>query len=205
MTILEAIVQLVGQAVTLCAAGVAACAWPLTLVIIILAFRKQIPPALSRISELVFPGGRIVFGWGDASVDQATGPKLHEQEAEAAEQVSAYGPNAEEGIRWQNTANLFWLGRDLMWTMDMLLRGAPGDQIRDGLAQSLHHVKSMRFARSSTGAQIESQLAQLKAEADDIHEWTPDKRDWFTRQLFSITGRAGALASANQPDYKPRP
>lgn len=205
MTVAEAIVELVGQAATLCAAGMTACAWPLTLVIIILAFRRQIPPALSRVSELVFPGGRVVFGWGDASVDQAVGPKSPDEKVGAPQPASADEPAAGEGIRWENSGNLFWLGRDLMWTMDMLLRGAPGDQVRHGLAQSLHHLNSMEFSSSSTGAQVESQLTLLKAEGDAVREWTPEKRDWFTRKLFSVVGRIGALASSNQPDYRPRP
>jgi hypothetical protein len=38
------------------------------------------------------------------------------------------------------TGNLYWLGRDLMWIADTLLRQGPVEQIIIGLDQALHHL-----------------------------------------------------------------
>jgi hypothetical protein len=45
------------------------------------------------------------------------------------------------------TGNLYWLGHDLMWTADMLLRGGPAEQVLIGLDQALHHLDKVEMAK----------------------------------------------------------
>ena len=150
MSIGQILLEVLAQLFALCGAW----AWPVVVLLVLVVFRKQIPGILGRVRELAFPGLRIAFGYGEASVDPVAELEAHVVGVPvAAEEVSAlaHGPDAapeeslKPGIRWENSGNLFWLGRDLMWTMDMLLRGAPAEQIRFGLGQSLHPFGSWAF------------------------------------------------------------
>jgi hypothetical protein len=38
------------------------------------------------------------------------------------------------------TGNLYWLGHDIMWTADVLLRKSPSEHVLIGLAQARHHL-----------------------------------------------------------------
>jgi hypothetical protein len=213
MSVEEVVLALVGYGVAVCTAGLGACAWPLGLILIVLLLRRHVPLALSRLKEVTFPGGKMtMLGYGSASVDEERGPVVVGEELEVPAETEAEGleaqpeaePSEDERIRWENSGNLFWLGRDLMWTLDVLLRGAPGDQIRHGLRQSLHHVRSMGFAKSPYGARIEGQLEALAVRAEQTREWTATDRDVLAKQLFSLTSRIGAMAAGNQTDYEPR-
>jgi hypothetical protein len=206
MSVEEVVLALVGYGVAVCTAGLGACAWPLGLLLIVLLLRQHVPLLLSRVREVSFPGGKVVV-WPTASVDAGGGVVVAEEELEVGPEAEAEVLEAVEvegeGIRWENSGNLFWLGRDLTWTVDMVLRGAPGDEIRGGLRQSLHHVRSMGFPRTRHGAWVERRLERLAARAEFTREWTTGDRDVFAKELFSLTGKIGAMASSNQPDYEP--
>jgi len=140
------------------------------------------------------------FEFGDASIDKPVQQPSPEPETESA--AKAKQPKG-DSIKWGKTGNLFWAGNDLMWTIDVLLRGAPRERIARGLKQSLHHVSSLGFV----GTPIESRLARLKAEADSTlqKDWTPSRRNEYARELFSLITDIGQRASANQVDYEPTP
>lgn len=157
----------------------AALAWPCVLLVIVLTFREHIAKLLERLEEAAFPGGKASFRpvrYGDASVDK-------EQLASGSETKPVVRPEVpgKQGIKWENSGNLFWVGYDLMSAVDFLLRGAPRDMILHSFRQSLHHVRSLCIWAPS----VEGRLAEFYAEAERTPElgWTRAKRDSYPKEL----------------------
>lgn len=122
---------------------------------------------------------------------------------EETEPLAKVEQRAESSINWGNSGNIFWTGHDLMWTIDVLLRGAPRDTIVHGLRQSLHHIRSL----GSGGTPIESRLARLKADAERTleNDWTTLERNKYAKEIGAIISHIGQLAGANQQDFESRP
>ena len=112
-------------------------------------------------------------------------------------------PGPLKSVNWDNTGNLFWVGYDLMSGIDFLLRGAPRDKILHALRQSWWHVTCLRIDVPS----IEGRLAELNADAEKTPEWdwTQEKRDAYSKEVYSIIGELGDLAADNQPGFDPTP
>jgi len=176
-------------------------AWPLVVLVFVILCRNQIRGLLERLEKAKLPGGtEASFRYGEASID--TLPQQLYPGAETEPVTKAQQPTG-DSIKWSNSGNLFWVGYDLMWTIDMLLRGAPRERIVRGLRHFLHHVRSLGF----TNPPIESKLAKLKADAENTlqKDWTPSLRDYYARELGSIGHHIGKLAEKNQSDYEPNP
>jgi len=175
-----------------------ALAWPLLTLVLVCIFKEDISDLLKRIQKAKYPGGEATFGYGEAPIDKATELPSAEVKAEPVPKPEQPKENA---IKWRNSGNLFWLGHDLVWTIDVLLRGGPRQHIVHGLRQSLHHLRSLGFV----GTPIESRLGRLKANAESSLEkdWTPPQRSDYTQELASVVRAIGDLAEANQPDFEP--
>ena len=50
---------------------------------------------------------------------------------------------APSDAKWDNVADLFWLGSELDWTAQTVLRGAPKERIVHGLTQSYQHCSQI--------------------------------------------------------------
>ncbi len=101
--------------------------------------------------------------------------------------------------KWTNSANLFWLGDDLMWTMQISLRGMDPKGIFRGLNTSSHHLASLNLTDSSPG----KHLAKLLHEVQSVEfQWTERQRVWFATEIDSICVEFGRLAAQNQPDFE---
>jgi len=172
--------------------------WPLLVLVFVWLFKNDIRGLVKRLVKAELPGS--AFEFGDASIDKPVQQPSPEPKTESV--AKAKQPKR-DSIRWGNSGNLFWAGHDLMWTIDVLLRGAPREKIAYGLKQSLHHVSSLGLV----GPPIESRLARLKAEADSTlqKDWTPSLRNEYARELTSLINDIGKRADANQVDYEPTP
>jgi hypothetical protein len=67
-------------------------------------------------------------------------------------------------VKWENVASLFWLGNDLDWTAQTVLRGAPKEKILHGLTQCCHHISELGLMGSVPG----TQLSSLKFTSGDL-------------------------------------
>jgi len=176
-------------------------AWPLFAIMLVFVFRNDIRQLLKRLQTAKLPGGtEAIFEYGEASVDKSAQPAPSKS---APAQILANEKPLSDQIRWNNTGNLYWLGHDLMWTIDVTLRNAPRETIVYGLRQSLHHAQCLGF----TGTPLESRLARLKSDADRSlqQDWTTEKRTLLVNELASLRDEIGSLASSHQPDFRPNP
>ncbi len=176
--------------------------WPFVVlvigVLVLLLFRKDIKNLLNRLKTAKWPGGtETSFNYGEADIDK---PSKKEKNNLSIDNV----PLARySGVKWNNSGNVFWLGHDLVWTIDVIIRGAPRDTIIHGLQQSLHHIHSIGF----TTTPIESRMSSLLENAEKTLEsdWTPDKRNIYADEVAAVINYIGKLAESNQADFKSRP
>lgn len=99
------------------------------------------------------------------------------------------------------TGSLYWLGHDLMWCADILLRGAPGKEVRKGLDQAIHHLSQVGMDGSSIYQDLEHMRERLVSSED----LTPSLRDEYASQLGFIIDRIGAIAEKAQHDFEEPP
>jgi len=176
-------------------------AWPFVALVIgilvLFLFKKDIRNLLNRLKTAKWPGGtETSFNYGDADVDK---PAKKEKGGVVIDNTPS---SRYMGVKWNNSGNVFWLGHDLVWTIDVIIRGAPRDRIVHGLRQSLHHIRSLGF----TATPIESRLNRLMDNAEKSLEadWTPAERNKYADEVATIIEYIGKLAEGNQTDFKPK-
>lgn len=101
--------------------------------------------------------------------------------------------------RWDKSGNVYWLGHDIMWTVDMLLRGAPRSIIQHGLGVTGAHLSSLGLENDIAGDFVRSASADLQG--DTTETMPAPHREMLAQQLLRMAGRLGGLAAANQPDF----
>jgi hypothetical protein len=99
------------------------------------------------------------------------------------------------------TGSLYWLGHDLMWTADALLRRGPPEDVLVGIAQARHHLTQVGLQ----GTPIEGEIRALYELIRQSGELTPSLRDSCASQLGSVIDRIGMAAEAAQPNFEEPP
>jgi hypothetical protein len=99
------------------------------------------------------------------------------------------------------TGNLYWLGHDLMWTADTLLRQGPVEQVIIGLDQALHHLVHVGLRETP----IELDLQALRAQIQFSKELSASLRDEYANKIGTIIDRIGATLEAAQADFQVPP
>jgi len=128
------------------------------------------------------------LAWGHASLDK---PLSRVHHSESAEIPTPF-------IETMATGSLYWLGHDLMWSADTLLRGGPREQVLIGLDQGLHHLRQVGLGKTP----VESDILHLHDLIQQSKELPPSLRDEYANQLGSLIDRIGATAEAAQHDFQ---
>lgn len=163
-------------------------AWPVTVMVALFSFlfmfKEQIKEVLGRIRSAKFPGGAEVM-FSDLST------------AQRDEIAKVVEPDRGSG-NWTKAGNIYWLGHDLMWTMDVLLRNAPKQYIVHGLRQSLYHLTAIDLEETRFGTSI-SQLLDSASKSMES-DWTDERREQAATDLRTLTDELGTLATLEQPE-----
>lgn len=104
-------------------------------------------------------------------------------------------------LRSSATGSLYWLGHDLMWTADILLRKGPAEQALIGLAQARHHLVQVGLG----GTSIEYEILSLSDTIKLSEELSSPLRDKIASQLGSLIDRIGTVAEATQTNFQVPP
>jgi diguanylate cyclase (GGDEF)-like protein len=102
-------------------------------------------------------------------------------------------------IRWQNSGNTFWLGHDLMYSMQVALHGAPKDEIVRALKQSYYHLKSLGLEGDHIGHFLRDLLSAAESAAP---VWDSTFRQRLAAKIDAVIQQLGALSANNQPDFE---
>jgi len=174
--------------------------WPCTVLILAFVFRRNVRNLITSLTEAKI--GDKVFKFGQANSDRIltdvaegniTSP-VYDQPKFTTSQTS---------IKWEKSANLFWLGNDLEWTAQTILRGAPKKNIVHGLTQCYHHSSELGLGTTDAGKLLLNLKSQteLLSDADLNRGW----RDSFSQRIYKVVHDFGVLANANQPNFRPNP
>ena len=173
--------------------------WPLMFLILgalfMLLFKKSIANRLKQLKTI--NAKKLVLGFEEPIIDISTQQDLIAKKVEPTSKIP------KDDIKWNKSGALYWLGSDLVCTIDVISRGASRDTIIHGLRQSLLHLQEVGFA----GSHMESSLKQMINDAKNLREkdWHQVRRNWATLQLTQIRNDIGKLAVDNQPGFKHRP
>lgn len=147
---------------------------------------KLYPPGAFRQEEYFF---RLAYG--RSSFDKQTSGSV------PSKRPAATGST----LNAQATGSLYWLGHDLMWTADTLLRQGPPEHVRIGIDQALHHLVHVGLGRTP----IEEKLRSLHDVVRTSDELSPSLRDEYASQIGSIIDQIGATAESAQADFQVPP
>ena len=103
-------------------------------------------------------------------------------------------------MEWGKSGDLYWLGHDLMWTLDVMLRGADKPEILHGIRQSIHHAREL--ALTVCAQRLEKLHDAVNSAPESL---TTSHRDEFGIELRRITDQFGAIAEAAQPGFRASP
>jgi len=174
-------------------------AWPFIVLLLgalfMFLFRK---PIVNRLKQLkIIDAKKGVLRFGESPID------ISVQQDLTATKVEPMPTKSKDAITWNKSGALYWLGYDLMWTIDAILRGGSKDIIIHGLKQSLLNLQEIGL----TGSYMELSLKTMIHDTKNSHEkdWTQVRRNWAAIKLTSIKYSIGKLAIENQPGFKYRP
>ena len=165
-------------------------AWPVTVLSLAWILRHEVRAVIGRMESAKLPGGTEI-SFGKASIDN-----LEERRPPAVT-----GPTTTPGD-WTKTGSIYWLAADIMSTIDVILRNAPGSTIIHGLRQSVHHLNQLELTESSPGIQLKRLYESAKQVLES--EWTSELRNRYSVDLRRISDQLGALAESQQPNFKAR-
>lgn len=163
-------------------------AWPLIALFMFLAVRQPLSKLISglRPKRASTPWGTYEF---DTLVPGGAAP--------------AGPPDLAGRLQRDKTGNLYWLGHDLMWTKDAILRGAPRQLIVHGLKKSLQNLRSVGLANTPQEAilvkLLERASGALEAELDR------DLRASIASEIGHVTLSAGQIACDTQSEFESSP
>jgi hypothetical protein len=162
--------------------------WPVTVFLLAILLRKQLTAALTRLSAAEVAGAK--FRFGKAAADFPRGK-------DASSSVS------QAGLLVSKTGSIYWLGHDIMWVVDALLRGAPVDYVRHGLVQVTHHVKEIGLANTRY-AEVARALLEATSLGASV-ELTVEVRNAYALQLSRLVDQIGAVVESAQADFQAGP
>lgn len=152
---------------------------------------KLYPPQAFRDEAFFLRSAGIPYG--QARMDSQDSPKPTQKTS--APPVGSLIPSA--------TGSFYWLGHDLMWTADALLRKGPPEEVSVGLAQARHHLVQIGLEGTPIDVELRT-LGELIQQSTDL-SLSPSVRDTYASQLGSIIDRIGMTTEALQGNFKAPP
>ena len=170
--------------------------WPITILTILFWFWHGIKGLIQSLAEASI-GNKLVFKFWQARTDVLSAEPLPSS-PDTLKQIAA-----PSDAKWQNVADIFWLGSDLEWTVQTVLRGAPKERVVHGLKQASHHSSQVGLAHTLPG----QRLAAFKSQVEGMPESALDRswRDNFVEQMNAVIRGFSDLARGHQPDFRPGP
>jgi len=153
-------------------------AWPVVALVFFFAARRPLSALISglRLRSAPTPWGSFEFG-----------PSLLDKE-----RVTDSADPAE---------NLYWLGHDLMWTVDVTLRGAGRKFILHGLGHSLQNLRAVGLSDTPQ----EEILTKLQDKVSRMLDTELDEslRNSLVREVQAVQQDVGRLAATQKGDSTP--
>lgn len=101
---------------------------------------------------------------------------------------------------WNNSGNLFWLGHDLMYSLQVALRGVRREEVLRALRQSCYHLDHLGLRSNHIGHFLFD--LRSMAEAAPPNDWNDAFRKKLATKIDGVIQQVGALAATNQKDFE---
>jgi hypothetical protein len=167
-------------------------AWPLTILVVIWMLRTEIRKAFTRLESAKFPGG------AELKLFPYEKPKDEQQMTEEVEEIVE---SESISVERQKIGNVYWLGHDLMWTVYVILRNGPADDVVHGFRQSIHHLTELGLGNTVFGERLNRLFDTCKRTLQS--EWTTEMRNAVAIDVIKLRDQLGALMESQQKGYKP--
>jgi hypothetical protein len=135
-------------------------------------------------------------------------PKPTDRRPEIKAEIQALGElekaNLTESIKWNRSANLFWLANDLCALYYVLRDNSGKSEILFFALQSLHHLNQLGFddiKNIATGSKLKSLIENIKN--TDEAKLTKSKRYALSLDVNSIIQSIGVISENKQLDFVP--
>jgi hypothetical protein len=141
---------------------------------------------------------------------QAMSAKIEKNAKEEVNKIpSIERQSAASQIHLEKTASLFWLGNDLMWIIDMMLRGALPDRILDGIRGAIQYANTLGFPEYSPVHkhltdchEIISNLLGLTGSNDDEIQRLEQGFIAIYQKVERVKWYVDAIVKVQEPDFK---
>ena len=106
-------------------------------------------------------------------------------------------PGTTDSVKTSATGSIFWLGHDLMWTADVLLRRGERQDVLIGFDQALHHTAQVGLGETP----IEREIRSVRDRIQQSDELSPAARDEYAQRLGFIIDSIGMTVESAQRDF----
>jgi hypothetical protein len=151
---------------------------------------KQLYPPGAFKDETNFLAYAGIPPYGEAAADK---PGSQNQSQKKAAALAG-------SLKTSAIGNIYWLGHDLMWTADVLLRGGSSKDVLIGLDQAQHHLGQVGLEQPQS-----SEISRLRKAAQDRGSSRPNF-GMISLDNWSMIDRIGmTVETAQGDDFKPPP
>lgn len=117
------------------------------------------------------------------------------------EAVAGFSPS-EDGVRWERTGNLWWLGFDT-WTVRMkVLGGASRNEMIHGIRQAHHHANELNLPQVLTDR---FRMVHDQVVSSNDTDWTAKEREWLAERLLGLFNDVSVFVQRHQVNFKAGP
>ena len=163
--------------------------WQIIVITIVFLLRKEFRQIFVRLQQAKIPGA------GDYTFYQPESSFVPKEKKSVDKQKIK--------VQWANVANIYWVGYDIMFTMDALLRNGSKKHIIYGLTQVLHHVKELDFSDEEPEIFAEQILAKVKASLESELDVTTRRN--IAGDVATLRDQIGVLFEIKQESFRASP
>lgn len=163
--------------------------WPVTLLILVYAFRKVIRETfLTRLKGVKLGPGELEF--------------MPPSERHVGEVQGVNKEDALKTIEWERSGALFWFTSDTLDAYNYARVWRERIDFYEMIARSLHHARQLKLDEA-----ILSELKIMRDEALEKREeaWTPEERDKVTDSIRRIFNTVASIAQDHETKAAPTP
>lgn len=163
--------------------------WQVVALTAVYLLRAELRQVLQRLQEARIPG--------------AGEYRFYEIASDKEEKEARRKSGSRVDAKWANVGNIYWLGHDLMWTIDAALRNAGKKHLIHGLRQVEYHLRALELSDESPLESAGKLIAnvQVKLESDlDV-----GFRQKFAKDIDTLRDEIGVYMEVEQSSFLASP
>jgi hypothetical protein len=138
--------------------------------------------------QSAYEGGKYLFAY----MKNSKGAKTTEAELNnEAKQIAESIPHNEyislsAKVDWTRVASLFWLGNDLMWIQNMMIRGASPKRVHEGIKGTMRYVRELGLSDETPAVKHLSECETILVSMFEISGTTEEEINHILQQYRAV-------------------